>query len=391
MKNLSKHIIINASVLGAILSMSTTELRFNSFLGIAEILMVLAICVFLLSLFKRTPVNINSKIPFKFLFNFLFINFIGFLYAMFFVDDLRQNDLFYEGAIRTFVAYLLAICNGIALFLTIEKDEIIVVLKKIIFYFNLTYFFTIVTLFPIFLFSVTNGERFFGYATNPNQHGTLLVGIPFLAFYLYNNKYIKLPFFITTLLMSVVIAYAIISDAVFYSIILTIFMFFLLYLKKINLEIKVLLFVFFMLICNFYLIDLLIGYINETNNNADQASVRFTLWLNGILVFLESPLVGFGPGAFSGEFHPFEWTECHNTFIDLLTNGGIIGLFVYLSLNFKVVKKLFFKNNYLAMLILMALIIFSLFHNVLRHPTFWLLIFAIYYLSFNDLNKKMLD
>ncbi|MBF6652508.1 hypothetical protein C3B47_06320 [Flavobacterium columnare] len=388
MRNPSKYIIVNASVLGAILSMTITELRFNSFVGVPELLMVLAIFFFLISLFKKKPSNVRAKIPSNFLIGFFVLNLVGFFYAMIFVEDLRNYDLFYEGAIRTFFAYMLAVLNCVALFLTIEKSEIIYVLKRILFYFNLTYIFTIATLFPLFLFSISNGERFFGYALNPNQHGTLLVGIPFLTIYLYQNKFIKRIFFLITIFISVVIAYAIISDAVFYSVILTMFLYFVLYLKKIDIQIKILLFVFFLLICNFYLVEVLVKYVDETNSNADQANVRFTLWMNGVQAFLDSPLVGFGPGSFSGDFHPFEWTECHNTFIDLLTNVGIIGVFIYLVLILRITVKLYFKMNYLPILILISLIIFSFFHNVLRHPTFWMLLLTVYYISSFDFKNK---
>ena len=39
---------------------------------------------------------------------------------------------------------------------------------------------------------------------------------------------------------------------------------------------------------------------------------------------MNSPVVGLGAGVFSGISGPLQQFESHNTFIDLMTNGGII-------------------------------------------------------------------
>ncbi len=384
---MSKNLIFNASVLGAILSMSTTELRFNSFFGFGELLMIISIVFFLFNLKNKNFSNINIQTPYIFVICFFGLNFLGFIYALFFVREIH-SDLFYEGAIRTFVAYSLSILNAFVLFLTVEKNEIDKVLRNILVYFNIVYLLTFTTLYTLLLLSISDGERFFGYSTNPNQHGILLVAIPFLAIYLFKNKVIKSWFFVLSIITSSLLAFLIISDSVYYSIIINLFFYFILIFKKSKIEINFFMILFLFFIFYFLIFDSLMLYIDDTNSNADQASVRFVLWKNGMLAFLESPLIGFGPGAFSGDMHPFELTESHNTFIDLLTNIGLLGLFFYLYLYFKIIKSLFIKNLILPLLMLSSVIVFSFFHNILRHPTFWLILFSLYYISQNGISNK---
>ena len=351
--------------------------------------MTISIVFFLFNINNIKFSNTNIQIPYKFLICFVCINFLGFIYAVFFGGKIC-NDLFYENAIRTFLAYLLSILNASVLFLTIKKDEFAKILKKILVYFNIIYLLTFVTLFLLVISSISNGERFSGYSTNPNQHGVLLVTIPFLAFYLFKNKIIKNWLFVLSIITSSFLAFLIESDAVYYSFIIILFFYFLLIFKKSKIEVKIFLIFFFTLIFYFLIFDSLMLYIDQTNNNGDQANVRYVLWFNGILAFLESPIIGFGPGSFSGFFEPFESVECHNTFIDLLTNTGLLGLVFYLFFLTKIFKSFYSKNVILPLLMLSSIIIYSLFHNILRHPTFWLLLFSLNYISQNtNLNKSV--
>lgn len=381
-KNLSL-LIINTSVLGSVLSLALTNLRFNEFFGIGELLMLISLGLFVFSSKSNNYKNLKNKIPTVFLLSFVLINFLAFVYVLFFVPNLHDN-LYYDGFIRTFVAYLFGILNAIVLFLTIKETQIDFFFKTVLRCFNFTYFFTFIALYGVLISDLDSGERFLGFALNPNQHGTLLVTIPFISLYLFNKKEIKLWFFIFTLFISFVLIKAIISDAVYYSLVVCSFMLFFMKIKSIKFEAKIFLAILSIFIFYFFIYDNLLEYVLDTNQNADQASVRFILWYNGFQAFLSSPFIGFGAGAYSGDFFPFSYMECHNTFIDLLTNVGLIGFIYYLSFLFNSVRINFLNKNIYIVLILASLVIFSLFHNILRHPSFWLIIFSVYFVSKNQ-------
>lgn len=108
-------------------------------------------------------------------------------------------------------------------------------------------------------------------------------------------------------------------------------------------------------------------------NSADEGGGRVTLAINGITAFLSSPIFGHGAGAFSGTEIPFMRFEAHNTLIDFLTMGGLIwALIVYVPF-FLSARTFFLENRFLLLGSLMALISFSLFHFIGRHPIFWLI------------------
>lgn len=367
--------------------MASTNLRFNSFCGVGELLMTISIVTFLISRYNHNFSINNDRIPYKFLFFFVFINFLGFVFTLFFERQIC-NDLFYENVIRTFSAYLLNILNALALFLTIKKDEVAYIFKKILVYFNIIYLLTFTTLYSSLVASILDGERFLGYSTNPNQHGVLLVAIPFIAIYLFKNKIIKTWFFILTVLTSSLLTFLIKSDAVYYSFIFSLFLFFLFIMKSFKIEVKFLLILILPTFFYFFIFDSIMVFIETTNNDQGQANVRYILWLNGILAFLESPLIGLGPGSFSGFSRPFESVECHNTIIDLLTNMGLVGLFIYLFFLIKIFKSFYTNNSIFLFLMLFSVIIFSLFHNILRHPTFWLVLITLYNISQNNTFMK---
>jgi len=106
-------------------------------------------------------------------------------------------------------------------------------------------------------------------------------------------------------------------------------------------------------------------------NEADQGGSRTTLATNGITAFLSSPIFGHGGGAFSGTEIPFMRFEAHNTIIDFLTMGGL-PWFIIVYLPFVFAARILATNHQFFLLgCLMAIIVFSLFHFIGRHPIFW--------------------
>jgi len=388
-KNKLKSIIINLSVFGSILSVSTTALRFTDDIGVGECLMILSILLFLFSYRQVVVTGASRILPSSLIYSFILLNFLGICFTVFFLSDIA-NDAYFSGVIRTALAYGFAIINAIIILLLIaDKEDMYFILKRLIQCFNIINICTFIVLFSALLAAISSSSRFSGFAKNPNELGTAATIMPFVAFYLYKEKKIKLISLIITLITVVILAKAISSDALFYAFLASAFLFTFFVTKKYHISLRILLFLVFFLILYVFLIKNVETYIVKTNNDGNQASVRYTLWKNALLATEHSPLVGFGPGFFSGIDRPFEGSEAHNTFIDYLTNTGLIGLSIYLLFLGKIVLRLYAIKEYSLIVAFFALIIFSLFHNILRHPVFWLFLFLMHgYIFINQRAKK---
>ena len=108
-----------------------------------------------------------------------------------------------------------------------------------------------------------------------------------------------------------------------------------------------------------------------------QDDTRFALWENGWLATLEKPLVGWGPGNWSGTNAPLEFTEAHNSVIDYVSSSGLIGAFV-LAACLAVLFVAALRSRQATLLAGAASVLFyALFHNTLRQPLMWLAFFYI--------------
>jgi O-antigen ligase len=79
------------------------------------------------------------------------------------------------------------------------------------------------------------------------------------------------------------------------------------------------------------------------------------MWNNATKGALESPIIGYSPGVFFniGEFQIISTGQnisdssvaAHNMYLDILIDGGIIGLVFFLSIIFTIAKKTFGKRS----------------------------------------------
>jgi hypothetical protein len=120
------------------------------------------------------------------------------------------------------------------------------------------------------------------------------------------------------------------------------------------------------------------GKAEELSGSA-QGSDRIHIWTNGLRAAGSSPLVGLGPGAHSGHDAPFEGFESHNTYIDWGASTGLLGICMYVGLLCWAGFRAFRDRSAARLSILLALVVFSTFHYVMRQPSFWfyLLVVAI--------------
>ena len=114
---------------------------------------------------------------------------------------------------------------------------------------------------------------------------------------------------------------------------------------------------------------------NQVYADNEQGETRLHLWSEAIDKGIQSGLVGFGPGPHltskSFKRPPPDKFEVHNTLLDLLTQGGIVAMvaFVWISVTALFVAA---RAGHPALAGLIAgLLVFSMFHYVLRQPMFW--------------------
>lgn len=383
-----RNVIFFLSSLGAVLSLSLTALRFTSSFGIGELLMLLSLVIFLL-MYKK--LKKNRKAPSKFVLSFFIFCLLGFVCTIFFFQEV-QSEAFFGEAVRTFFAYLFSMTTALMIStLILTKEDFSTLIKFILQCCMATMVVVVVVNFSEFLSTVVSlggGARFYGFSKNPNQIGSLIVPIPLIAMYLYKIKKINKWFYIFSLVMWLLLAIAVGSDALNYSLLLCLTLFVILNLNKFSFGLKTIMLILVSAFL-FYISDDVYDYILNTNNNNNQASVRYLLWNNAFIGWLESPLIGFGPGSYSGLTGPFEGAESHNTFIDLLTNVGLIGFVMFLSFIIKLEYYFLKLREYQIFFIVFAYLCFGLFHNILRHPMYWILLFSVY--SYKNLLETNVD
>jgi O-antigen ligase len=102
---------------------------------------------------------------------------------------------------------------------------------------------------------------------------------------------------------------------------------------------------------------------------------RMARWQNGLEAINRSPLVGLGPGSFSGPTAPFQGEEAHNTAIDWMMSTGIVGLLSLLGIIGLAAWRS--RSSALRLSLIAALLAFATFHLTLRQPAFWMLILLL--------------
>lgn len=103
----------------------------------------------------------------------------------------------------------------------------------------------------------------------------------------------------------------------------------------------------------------------------NDVDVRRRLLRHGWEALLSSPVLGLGPGAFSGLDRPFQGSEAHNSLIDWGTNTGMVGMAALIALLGWLALQLLRGGQWALLAGLVALAVYSLAHHVLRHPLVW--------------------
>jgi O-antigen ligase len=366
----------------AVLFSSFTQLRFENFgFGFAEIFGMFGIISYIFYGQTRYINIILFGLLIGFLFGFLLGSFNNM--SMNVGSEIQWRDLF---------AVVYAIAISFVLSNLVKSKPIIFTYFLLVFDASVIAHVSVILLptigieFPYWL-GVSQGEtfyapisydgRFVGLSQNPHQIGILLT--TYIAFMFFKRgegiKYASFHFlslfcaFILFILIkstTLIFAYSFIAVICFAKIYL-----------RFNLRNKILTIILVTLITSI-LLSYILEYFTEllSNNGKSDASGRFALWDNAITAIYNGNLLGLGPGAHSGELKPYEGTEAHNVFLDILMQGGIISLLFYLIIYFIAFFKSI-KYKYFAWTIaLIALFVSQMSGYFLRNIFAWIPIFT---------------
>jgi O-antigen ligase len=130
------------------------------------------------------------------------------------------------------------------------------------------------------------------------------------------------------------------------------------------------------------IVDKLYEVADQVYVEGDQGETRFKAWKSGLEAIAASPLVGFGPGPFSGyDGRPFQHMEAHNSFVDWGASTGSMGLLIYLGLLAWGMWRALRSGEVALVGMLVAVVVTSTFSYLLRQPDFWIVVVLVLLLS----------
>lgn len=234
-------------------------------------------------------------------------------------------------------------------------------------------------------------ERFTGLSTDPNQLAEVLFMIPWIGLYFLKKMLSEKPRFYTlhclvclfAVASSLYIGFLTESDTFVVTLILSVFSYFvfgIIFLfngkSKSFFPLLVVIIMVFMVIINYEAVASMINeYLSKTANDANQLSTRQAVWVHGLEAFLASPIVGNGPGVYSGRWGAFGGAESHNTYIYILMDYGLIGFVVLVKMLFACLKKVWKSYSPAMMAGFVSFLAFNFFHSFHRMPLFWFFIY----------------
>jgi O-antigen ligase len=244
---------------------------------------------------------------------------------------------------------------------------------------------------PVALIQV-DGDRFVGFSTNPNQIAIAIAPVPFLCLFLLNRAK-SLPikaYYLLLFLINLILGIRANSQGLMVSWKISFFVFAAgTYLtetfdkkKTVRVDFVVLgslLFTSVLLNIDF-LIELSQSYIKNDlvgRNGRDDGDGRLTLFPIAIEAIKNSPFFGLGPGSHAGIDKPFEGVEAHNTILDWGMQTGVVGIFLYLSMIWRLMIDSFKQKYFVLSCGIISTALYSTSGFVLRHPLFWFFILSI--------------
>jgi O-antigen ligase len=107
---------------------------------------------------------------------------------------------------------------------------------------------------------------------------------------------------------------------------------------------------------------------------------RQILWSSSISKIMDSPLIGYGPGAHASYFSS-SFRDAHQTLLTVGLQAGILGIILYLVLNYKIFRKTYMDPYIVSSYT--GIMLYALGGDILRRIPIWIFTVLFYYYSFN--------
>lgn len=115
---------------------------------------------------------------------------------------------------------------------------------------------------------------------------------------------------------------------------------------------------------------------------------RVILLKYSLTPLLDSILIGYGPGSFSGIEESFSGYDSHNSYVEFSISTGVLGLLLLLYLLTPIISFLK-KNNIHILAALISMCIFAVAHNIFMHPIFFTFIAVAMCLNKKNIMGKL--
>lgn len=126
-----------------------------------------------------------------------------------------------------------------------------------------------------------------------------------------------------------------------------------------------------------FAVDAVTRSLDELVTKDNQAATRMALWESAMEVVYDSPLVGWGPGSYAGPTGPYGEFEAHNSYLQLATNSGMIGLGALVLFLLSVWAATWNSGSPWLAGAAVAVMVLMFFHHSLRHPVLWFTLCAL--------------
>ncbi len=358
-------------------------------IGISESMILILFGLTLFNKRIRLVLNLGESFVFtRFWLYYFFFSFLGFAYNHFLMT-FPSGTL--SSTIFDFAAYIFVFICCISLESLFGKDPIKLDFEglfKSVFVFSSTvllFLFIISSRIhgSIFGFSLNYFGAFRPFATNIHHVSMFVAPLPFLGLKsLFDSKHWYLRVILFGLVISdILIGMNTRSTKFTLSIILGLFTFLVSgvlksrYLWHVR-RILILLLVIFFLLLGLLFWDTIYYQASNFFVEEDLSSARYVIYTGSLEKSLNSPIVGYGPGAHAlgigGSF-----VDAHQTFLTALLQAGILGVIIYGVLMIRILIKC--TNDPFILGAYFSILLYSLGGDIMRRLPMWLFLVLFYY------------
>lgn len=382
----------NILILIMILFFGFTSLRFGMY-GLGE-LILLFFCV--VQLLGRENIQVSLKNHIFSIFWIFYLSIITFGYAINITFEIAPLTVSFD-----YKAYLVILFLCFT-FETLFKKSNFLVLYSLLRFIYFGGLFVIGILYFLFLLgfrylfgfnlSYAGADIFCPFANDYHQFAYFVAPLPFIGLYIITKEksVIGKIFGFLGIVLSINIGIATTSSTLVSAWVISTIMFFvlksgeLLNKQKKSSSITIVI-ICFLLIFSFFNYDKGAALVNNFFEGDTNGENRLVIWSSAIKAWQHSPFFGLGPGSYSGE-HVFGGFEAHNTFLQILTQGGIAGGIVYIALILKLTRKTLINTFILCSVI--SLVMYGLGINDLRRTVLWFYYILFYFLCLKGKGEK---